>query len=163
MTSITRWQHVRRVTLYVLLMFAAFVVSWLVLLVKVRSDGDNRPPLVTEVEIHSLQARWGLNLLIVPIVAAVIALVRRRKREIGDLLIAIGIGLAVAIGMAYFPSAVMGGHIRWPLTSRYFDTSGYIDDSLVYAAAVVAVLLIVNRIAATRDHKKAIDDGMNLA
>lgn len=162
MTSPARWQHVRRVTLYVLLMFAAFVVSWLVLLVKVRSDGDNRPPLVTEVEIHSLQARWGLNLLIVPMVAAVIALVRR-KRDVGDLLIALGIGLAVAIGMAYFPSAVMGGHIRWPLTSRYFDTSGYVDDSLVYAAAVVALLLIVNRIAATRDHKKATDDGMNLA
>lgn len=83
--------HQRRITFYVLLLFAGFVISWLVLLAKIRSD-DNRPTLVTEVEIHSLQARWGMDLLVVPIVAAAIALMRRKRHVIGDVVIAIVIG-----------------------------------------------------------------------
>jgi hypothetical protein len=148
MSAVSRWQHVRRITSYVLLMFVGFVMTWLVLLAKIRSAGDDRPTLVTEVEIHSLQARWGLDLLAVPAIAAVIALVRRSRREIGDVVIGLVVGLAAAVGMAYFPSAAMGGHIQWPLTSGYFDTSGYIDDSLAYAVALIALLVIVNRVAA---------------
>lgn len=150
MTTASQWPHVKRVTSYVLLMFVGFVIIWLVLLAMVRSTGDNRLQLVTEVEIHSLQARWGLDLLTVPIMAALIALARRSRGEIGDLLIALGIAIAVASGMAYFPSAVMGGHIHWPFAIRYFDTSGYLDDALTYAACVGAVLVIVNRVAAVR-------------
>lgn len=150
------WQHVQRVTSYVLLMFIGFVINWLVLLARVRSGYDNRPPLVTEVEVHSLQARWGLDLITVPVIAAVIVLVRRNRRQIVDLAIALAIGLAIAIGLAYFPSAVMGGHIRWPFSGSYFDTTGYIDDALAYTAVVVVILLILNRLAAriatTTDH-----------
>jgi hypothetical protein len=58
------------------------------------------------------------------------------------------IGLAIAIGMAYFPSAVMGGHIRWPFRSTHFDTSGYIDLALTYTVGIEAILLIINRVAA---------------
>jgi hypothetical protein len=147
-TPTTRWEHVRRITLYVVLMFGGFVLGWLVLLAKVRSGGNSRPPLVTEVEIHSLQARWGLNLLVVPFIAGAIAIVRRSHREVGDLLIALVVGAVLAIGMAYFPSAVMGGHVLWPFRSTHFDPTGFMDLSLMYAIGVIAILLIVNRITA---------------
>jgi hypothetical protein len=145
----TRWQHVRRITFYVLLMFAGFVIVWLMLITKVRSGVINWPSLVTEVEVHSLEARWGLNILTLPIMAASIAVVRRRRRELGDVTIALIVGLVTAVGMAYFPSAVMGGHIPWPFTTSYFDTNGYIDLSLIYATGAAALLLIIHRMAST--------------
>lgn len=148
MTQATRSQHVRRITFYVLLMFAAFVLSWLVLLAKMQSRGYNRPVLVTEVEVHSLQARWGVNVLVVPLVAAAIAVVRRRERELLDVVVAFAVGAVLAIGMTYFPSAVMGGHVRWPFRSTHFDPTGFMDLSLTYAVGVIAALLIVNRMAA---------------
>jgi hypothetical protein len=148
MTPTTPLEHVRRITLYVLLMFAGFVLGWLVLLAKVRSGGDSPALLITEVEIHSLQPRWGLNLLVVPFIAALIAIVRSSHREVGDVLIALAVGAVLAIGMAYFPSAVMGGHVRWPFRSTHFDPSGFMDLSLMYAIGVIAILLIMNRIAA---------------
>jgi len=151
MMPTARWQHARRITGYVLVMFSAFVMSWVALLAKVRSGAeDTRPTLVTDVEIHSMQARWGVDLLTVPLIAVVIAAMRRSRRAVGDVVIALFIGLTIAIGMAYFPSAVMGGHIWWPVNSTRFDTNGYIGLSLTYAIVIVAVLLIVNRIAARR-------------
>jgi hypothetical protein len=152
--TVNRWQHVRRITFYVLLMFAGFVIIWLMLLTKVRSEANNRPPLVTEVEVHSLEARWGLNLLAVPIMAVSIAVVRRRRRELSDVAIALIVGLVLAVGMAYFPSAVMGGHVPWPLTTSYFDANGYVDLSLIYALGAAALLLIIQRMASTfRDQR----------
>jgi hypothetical protein len=149
MIAATRWLHVRRITGYVLLMFTAFVISWLVLLAMVRSSSDNnRPTLITNVEVHSLDALWGVDLLTVPIIAAAIAVLRRSRRMVGEIAIALVIGLAIAIGMAYFPSAVMGGHIRWPFRSTHVDTSGYIDLALTYAVSVGVILLIVSRVAA---------------
>ena len=143
MTQPAHWQHVRRIAFYVLLMFAGFVLIWLLLLAKVRSSGDHRPPLVTEVEVHSLQVRWGLDLLAVPMIAAAIGIVRRGRGEAGDVLVALILGVVLAIGMAYFPPAVMGGHVRWPFRSNHFDPSGFTDLSLMYALGVVALLLIV--------------------
>jgi hypothetical protein len=142
------WRHIRRTTFYTQLMFAGFVMVWLVLLTTVRSDGNNAPPLITDVEIHSLQARWGMDLLAVPVVATVIALLRRQRTEIGDLVIALVIALAVALGMVFFPAAVMGGHIRWPLTTTYFDANGSIDYALTYAVGMSVILFVINRIAA---------------
>jgi hypothetical protein len=74
MTARTRSEHVSRITLYVLLMFSGFVISWLMLLANVRSDSEKRSSFITEFEIHGMQVQWGLNLLSVPIIAAVIAL-----------------------------------------------------------------------------------------
>ena len=148
MTPATPREHVRRITLYMLLMFAGFFVSWLVLLAKAQSGGDSGPPLVTEVEIHSLRVQWGLNLLVVPLIAAAIAIVRRSHREVGDVLIALAVSAVLAIGMTYFPSAVMSGHVRWPFRSTHFDPTGFMDLSLTYAIGTIAVLLVVNRIAA---------------
>lgn len=149
MTWPTHWQHVRRITLYVLLMFTGFVILWLVLLAAVRSGGDNHPRLVTEVEIHSLQARWGVDVLAVPIIATVIMIARRRRREVGDVAIAFLVGLAAVVGMMYLPSAVMGGRVPWPMrTTHYFDTSGYLDTALAYATVVIVICVVLNRIAA---------------
>ena len=146
-----RWRHVQRITAYTLLMFGAFVISWVVLMAKARAEiGEVHRTLVTDVEIHSLQARWGVDLLTVPLIAVVIALVRRRRSALLDVVVALMLGLTIAPGMAYFPSAVMGGHIRWPLVTTWLDTTGYIDLSLTYAIATAAVLFIVNRIAARR-------------
>lgn len=144
----TGWQHIHRITFYALIMFIGFVVTWLVLLAMVRSGDDNQPTLVTEVEVHNLEARWGLDLLAVPAVAAAMVVLRRNRREIVDVAIALGIALVIAIGLAFFPSAVMGGHIRQPFSGLHFYTGSYIGDALAYTAAVVVTLLIVNRLAA---------------
>jgi Terpene cyclase DEP1 len=147
MMRTTSWRNARDVTFYVLLFFFGFVVIWLFLVAKVRAEGEKVPRLVTDVEIHRLEARWGLDLFAVPMIAMVTAVLQRKKR-IGHLVLAIGISLGVAIGMAYFPAAIMGGHIRWPVSSTYFDSSGFLDYALTYATGVVVMLFFVNRIAA---------------
>lgn len=158
MTKAMQWRRVRRITWYVLLMFIGFVIIWLVLLAKVRSAGPNYPQLVTEVEVHSLQVRWGIDVLAVPIIAAAIIVARHRRNEFGDIAIALLVGLSAAVGMAYLPSAVMGGHIPWPLRTTHFDASGYVDSALVYAAVIVVICIVVNRIAASVSSPAALDD-----
>jgi hypothetical protein len=144
-------QHVRRITFYVLLIFGGFLVSRLILSANVRSEGAHQSRLVTEVEIHSLQARWGIDLLAVPIISMAIMVAQRGRRVIGSAAVASLIALLAAGGTVYVPSAVMGGHIGWPLGRAYFfDTSGYVDIALFYSAVVVTICVIVNRIAASK-------------
>jgi hypothetical protein len=143
MKSVTKAQHIQRLTLHLLIVFVAFAATRFVLIEKVRSEPyrDYHRILVTDFAVDGLAARWGLDLLVVPIVAVGIAIMRRW--QIGDVLVAFALALSLAICMAYFPSSVMSGHLRWARIS-----GDYMVLSFTYAIAIVVALVVVNRVAA---------------
>lgn len=105
--------------------------------------------LATDVEIHSLQIRWGWDLWSFVLFALVAAIVQaRRRRSIfvpAGLSAALAMGLA--LGMAYYPALTLSGRMSSPFggLDRAFHESIAFAAVVILALGVVMTLLIVLR------------------
>jgi hypothetical protein len=121
--------------------FAVWAVARVVILGHVRATynyDDRWRAVVTDFEIHTLDPRFGWDLTAVPVLVGVAVLLLHKQSARARVAVFAAttiLATVLALGMALFPSAALGGHVGTPLRS-------YVGQSLAFAACGTALMFL---------------------
>jgi hypothetical protein len=125
-------------------MFAAWAAARIALGIYMRRDIDYLDALlgiVSDVEIHSLRFRWGWDLAVFVLFAAVVAVVQklRRRAMLMPTIVSTLLAAGLSIGMVMYPALTLSGRMSSPFTG--VDRS--INESIAFAVVVTLTLVSV--------------------
>ena len=131
-------------------MFAAWATGRIALSMYMRREigyPDVLLKIATDVEIHSLHFRWGWDLVLFVLLAAVVATLQklRNRNVFVPAALATIIAAALSIGMVAYPALTLSGRLSSPFTGVNRTINESIAFAIVVTLALVSVVVLLAR------------------